>query len=202
MKTKRTMARSTKALFVLLTAIALLAAFAVPALADNVGKGTHLMYQMGDIQLTESQSAAHIADHLPDITEAIQAAEVEADPQSPSFPDAGSEEVVGPDEFEDPTFPDAGGDEVPGPAEFEPTFPDGGADEAYFPDDSTEATPSAEESETPPSQEDSDTPSSDNDDDPTLPFTGGNATPFAIAGLLIALAGAVVFIYKRRVFGR
>jgi LPXTG-motif cell wall-anchored protein len=42
----------------------------------------------------------------------------------------------------------------------------------------------------------------DTPDEPSLPFTGGNSTPFVLVGLIMALAGVGVLIARRQVFNR
>jgi LPXTG-motif cell wall-anchored protein len=171
MKTKTMAGLGTQGMFVLFVAIAILAAYALPAFAHeavvtDVGKKANLQ-----VQDTEQM--------------------VVFDPALLSMraPDAGADEAV------EPAAPDAGADEVVAPDEpEEASVPDAGSDAAAAPSADTSRVPQAEE--TTPSDEPED------DDTPTLPYTGGNGTPYVIGGLLIALAGVALFIGRRHVYNR
>lgn len=118
---------------------------------------------------------------------------------NPQITDGGADEAVFPaDDGEDGPFPDMGGSEVVYPDV--PGDPDGGFDEGSqvvtetpdepeIPDDGTdeggeETTDTPDEPEVPDEGEESDLPS--------LPFTGGNAAGFGIAGLCVLVAGMLV----------
>lgn len=160
-----------------LVAAALVAVMAAPAFADEPLVIDHMYFNAEELQIQPVEDQPMTED----------AGDWEMVPQ-PVFPDAGSDEVVGPDEFEEP-IPDGGEDEVVVPEDeqspddtAEPETPD-----AETPEQSVPETPTAEPS----------TPG-----EPSLPFTGGNATPYAVAGLLMALAGVGVLIARRRAFNR
>ena len=57
------------------------------------------------------------------------------------------------------------------------------------------------EEDTPESETPTETPEpNEPDDEPYLPFTGGNGVPYALAGLVLVIAGAGYLIRKRYVF--
>lgn len=175
MKTKTMVARSADGMFVLFLAIVILAAFALPAFAIPgsaiPSPGDQVVLEANDpkfqvVERMEIIDSAHLS-----IGEQTQVPDSE-----PVVPDAGTDEVVAPDEPEEASVADAGSDEA--------------------------ATPSAETSRVPQSEETTPVDEPQDDDTPTLPYTGGNGTPYLIGGLLIALAGVALFIGKRHVFNR
>jgi LPXTG-motif cell wall-anchored protein len=185
MKAQRNCTKLTKVALVLSVALLFVAATAAPAIADD------------DEQLLVDLVVVEALIGLEDLPEAQPVEE-------PVIGDGGSWEMV-PVEEEPQTFPDAGGWEMV-PVQEEQTFPDAGADEAV---EITE-TPvpqggddeGQETTETPQAEEETATPPAETDDDPALPFTGGNSTPFALAGIALMVAGAGYLVRKRYVFAR
>lgn len=140
-----------------------------------------------------------IADlEMPAVEEAAIAAEGDMQiVHQEEITDGGFDEMVEPDEPEDETAPD-GGEEVVEPED--ELIPDDGGEEADVPDEATETiTPERSRTETTPAEPDE---PADTPDEPSLPFTGGNSTPYVLGGLLMALAGVGVLIARRQVFNR
>jgi LPXTG-motif cell wall-anchored protein len=182
MKTKTMVAHGTQGMFVLFIAIAILAAYALPALALP---GSAIP-SPGDDQVVAGTNGPQ--SQVLERVEIVDSALLSIGEQA-QVPDAGADEAV------EPAAPDAGADEAVAPDEpEEASVPDAGSDEAAEPSADTSRVPQAEE--TTPSEE------PDDDDTPTLPYTGGNGTPYLIGGLLIALAGVALFIGKRHVYNR
>ncbi len=118
-----------------------------------------------------------------------------------AIPSAGDDEpAVGPDE----PIEDGGADE--GVPETQEDTPDQPGEQADEPDEPTEEVDEpdqpAEETDEPQASTEPTPTTKPNKPagEPSLPFTGGNATPYAVGGLLVALAGVAVLIAKRRVF--
>lgn len=189
MKTKTMAAHGTQGMFVLLIAIAILAAYALPALAlpgsaipalgdeQAVLENNHAQFQAVErIEIVDS-ALLSIGEQaqVPDSDAAVPDAGAD-EAAEPAAPDAGDDEAVAPDEPEDAPVPDAGDDEA--------------------------ATPSADTSRVPQAEETTPADEPEDDDTPTLPYTGGNGIPYMIGGLLIALAGVALFIGRRHVFNR
>lgn len=192
MKTTAHTTRGTIALLTLLSLVLLLGIGATPALADGLDA-----FRNGHMDQLRVVDPDQIRELLPALEELIPVAPEDADEADEGpFPDGGDWAPV-------PAFPE---DEeiVPGDAgDWEPVFPDD-EDEETVPsddgedemvpdepeDDADEAEEEAPEEAQPP-EEPSDEQAA------TLPFTGGSSTPWFIAGIAVALAGAVLLFGRR-----
>jgi LPXTG-motif cell wall-anchored protein len=192
MKTTAHTTRGTIALLTLLSLVLLLGIGATPALADGLDA-----FRNGHMDQLRVVDPDQIRELLPALEELIPVAPEDADEADEGpFPDGGDWAPV-------PAFPE---DEeiVPGDAgDWEPVFPDD-EDEETVPsddgedemvpdepeDDADEAEEEAPEEAQPP-EEPSDEQAA------TLPFTGGSNTPWFIAGIAVALAGAVLLFGRR-----
>jgi hypothetical protein len=108
----------------------------------------------------------------------LEIASGEDEAQAGPFPDGGGEGVPAVPEFPE-EIPDAGDSQIV----TQTTVPDDGQDGSETPQQSDEPTDTPETSDEP-----TDTPEVP-DDEPSLPFTGGNAAGFLVAGLGLCLAG-------------
>ncbi len=190
MQTKKSTNRFAKVSLVLSIALLIVAATAAPALADEP-----LIVEY--IALTQLQVQPQIGDGGD-----WEMVPVEEGP----IMDAGDWEMVPVEE--EPDADASADDQAPAPEE-EPQLPEGGQEitetvPSGGDDEVTEEPPGDEE--TPDSSEETETPEpekpQEHADEPHLPFTGGNGTPYALAGLVLGVAGAGYLIRKRHVFDR
>jgi LPXTG-motif cell wall-anchored protein len=217
MKTTAHTTRGTIALLTLLSLVLLLGIGATPALADGLDA-----FRNGHMDQLRVVDPDQIRELLPALEELIPVAPEDADEADegpfpdggdwapvPAFPedeeivpgDAGDWEPVFPDDEDEETVPsDDGEDEmVPDEPEDdadeeEETVPSDDGEDEMVPDepedDADEADEEAPEEAQPP-EEPSDEQAA------TLPFTGGSNTPWFIAGIAVALAGAVLLFGRR-----
>lgn len=165
---------------------------ATPALADEGGS---FQVDPGTLGAIAAKAEA-VQNHWAEIGEALAGGDVEGPGlviedlnldgivqglEATSTPEVDEGENVTPEQ------PEAGDEGSPQqPQDSEETTPD-------QPDDSEETTPNQPEQ-----PDDSDEPEQPDDEKPSLPFTGGNAAGFLVAGLGMALAGVGVIGAARR----
>ena len=221
--TKRNYTKVARTALVLSVALMVLATMAAPAFADDDPLIVEMVVVAEALQLEPVEDGGLVpADDQPPLgpvlgigglggllgVEGIFEMEPLDENDLTVIPDGGAFEMVPADQ---PPIGDGGDWEmVPGDDETDTPEPDV-PDNSETPTDTPVPDEPADqqESDEPTDEQDSDEPTetpvpdepADNDED-SLPFTGGNGTPFGIVGIAIALAGAGYLLRKRYVFAR
>lgn len=188
MKSKTMVARGMEGLFVLVAALAIVVVYSLPALADTgtvryIGLKSSL--QLQNLQKVQMINPALM--HVGDLSGQDTGSHDGSDSKKSKVRVPVLRHVVS---VKDPTHKRTIV-RIPNTSLTQETTSTRGSQETT-PSRSLQSTPTTTTNRKP----------HDDDDTPKLPFTGGNSTPFVVAGLLVALAGVGVFVGKRHLLSR